>query len=615
MASIYDFLEGCAAEDMNALYSNTWACLAVFQSLPPLAQQVVLRLLSAPRFVTVEALHAWVREGGAARVDAVVAKLKALHIMGARVPAPGTTVTAAGPDGDVVVSAGEARALALQVDFKRSLEAVLGAGEGMPWLEVTHSLPPLRKTPSVDEIEASAAETWNSILHYLVGSADAPLPKEHVVELLVSTGLLAVGAVGEAELLDGAGGIEELNGAAAGAAGGAGSAPLSFAAIMAAGGGAVHITRAGYEFLMKDTAYQLWTFMSAYLATAAARGMRVVDILGFLFQLGFCRLGDGYGIAALSDVQRGLIKDLMALGLIYVPAGQQAKLSPEERAAMAAGAPQPDRRRFFPTSLAIVLTQPGTTADSIHRVLAASKASRAASSAGGGAQGGVRGAPGAGDAASVALEDGKLYVVVERNYRLYAYTSVDLHVALLSLFAKIEVRLPNLIVARLTRGAMQAAFEKGIRASSVTGFLAARAHPAVAARGLAVPQNVSDQLELWERERHRAVFTSGVVSLHSFANDAVFSSCAAHLAAVNGIVLLNPAARIMIIKATAYDYAKRVLRGDPTLPPLPAPSGGGGGAAGAADADGAAVAAAAAAAGGMDAAADEFADDDAPLLD
>ena len=83
------------------------------------------------------------------------------------------------------------------------------------------------------------------------------------------------------------------------------------------------ITRAGYEFLLRDTAVQLWTFLGAYLSTAESRGMRTIDILAFLLELGFCSAGSGYALSALTEKQTTLLDDFASFGLVYVPETQE----------------------------------------------------------------------------------------------------------------------------------------------------------------------------------------------------------------------------------------------------------------------------------------------------
>jgi len=366
---------------------------------------------------------------------------------------------------------------------------------------------------------------------------------------------------------------------------------MTYAEIVSAGGGAVHITRSGYEFLLRDTTVQLWTFINEYLRTGTARGMKVTDILAFLFELGLCRLGEGYAVAALAPAQRTLLADFASFGLVYVPPEQQVLATDAVRkaAAEARALGQPlkrEFRRFFPTSLAIILTQPETTAATLEQAMKASQALAAASSAGGGS------AAAAGDPssafsatslrppASAGSESGKLWLVVEKNFKVYAYTHIDLHLALLALFAKIEVRLPNLVVATLTRRSVITAMEKGITAAAIYHFLAMRAHPAVTLRGPPVPENVVDQLFLWEKERHRVIYRPGVI-LHAFDSDERFAACEAYVRdALHALLWSNAKEREMVVAESAFDTIKQWLAKAGTAPGTgggAAAAGGGGG--------------------------------------
>ena len=51
------------------------------------------------------------------------------------------------------------------------------------------------------------------------------------------------------------------------------------------------ITKDGFQFLLMDTSAQVWYFLLQYLDTATARGLDLIDCLGFLFQLSFSTLG------------------------------------------------------------------------------------------------------------------------------------------------------------------------------------------------------------------------------------------------------------------------------------------------------------------------------------
>ncbi|KAK6150412.1 hypothetical protein DH2020_015344 [Rehmannia glutinosa] len=114
------------------------------------------------------------------------------------------------------------------------------------------------------------------------------------------------------------------------------------------------------------------------------------------------------------------------------------------------------------------------------------------------------------DLGLVKLQQG--YVVVETNFRTYAYSTSKLHCEILRLFSRIEYQLPNLIVGAITKESLYKAFLNGITAeqailscnlSLIISFLQQNAHPRVAERVPSVPENVTDQIRLWESDLNR----------------------------------------------------------------------------------------------------------------
>lgn len=63
------------------------------------------------------------------------------------------------------------------------------------------------------------------------------------------------------------------------------------------------------------------------------------------------------------------------------------------------------------------------------------------------------------------------YIILESNYRVYAYTTSNLQISILSLFTKLNYRLPNLVVGLITRDSIRSAFMKGISADQVIFLL------------------------------------------------------------------------------------------------------------------------------------------------
>lgn len=205
------------------------------------------------------------------------------------------------------------------------------------------------------------------------------------------------------------------------------------------------ITQKGFQFLLSDTYSQLWKVLREYI-TRVERDAHtsLASVLGFLLQLGvYTEVVLDAG--SLSPVQQDIAAHMAQLGLLYATNSSLKNII------------------FRPTYLAS---------------LAAS-----------------------GNDSAVAKDDG--FVVVETNFRVYAYTSSPVRQAILRLFIRCDVLLPNLFVGTITRESATVALESGVSAEQMIGYLRQHAHPQVQDRVPVVPGVVADQLRLWHRELHR----------------------------------------------------------------------------------------------------------------
>jgi len=216
------------------------------------------------------------------------------------------------------------------------------------------------------------------------------------------------------------------------------------------------ITRSGFQFLLMDRSSQVWYFILQYLNSVSARGMDLVECLSFLFQLSFSELGKDYSTDGMSPSLLTFLQHLREFGLVY----QRRRTS----------------GRFYPTRLALNIASrdPKTKVTS--------------------------------------SETSKGFIVVETNFRVYAYTDSSLELALVRLFADMLYRFPNMTVALITRESAREAFRGGITANQIITFLNLHAHPKMLCNGVSLlPPTVSDQIRLWEQERDRFMFTEGVL--------------------------------------------------------------------------------------------------------
>ncbi|KAN0064539.1 RNA polymerase II transcription factor B 52 kDa subunit [Thecaphora frezii] len=216
------------------------------------------------------------------------------------------------------------------------------------------------------------------------------------------------------------------------------------------GSGRLRITSRGFQFLLEDVNTQLWHLLLQYLDMAEERNMDLVEVLAFLFMLGSLELGRDYSTEELPDTQLHMLEDFRDYGLVY-----QRKAS---------------SRRFYPTRLATTLTSNAAT-------------------------------PLLGSNGTEQEERG--YIILETNYRLYAYTSNPLRVAVLNLFVTLKARFPNLVVGSITRDSVKSALSNGITAEQIITYLTHHAHPQMYRNDPLLPVTVSDQIRLWEREKNR----------------------------------------------------------------------------------------------------------------
>jgi transcription initiation factor TFIIH subunit 4 len=159
-------------------------------------------------------------------------------------------------------------------------------------------------------------------------------------------------------------------------------------------------------------------------------------------------------------------------------------------------------------------------------------------------------------AADAAAEEG--FIVLETNYRLYAYTSSPIDIAVICLFTQPLTRLPNLVVGIVTRDSIRQALMAGITADQILAYLQLKAHPALIAENTAaVPIAVSEQISLWATERARVHCNRA--ALYTFPDDALFQRAVAEAQRTEVHLYNNPARRVVVVLRTTGEAVMREL--------------------------------------------------------
>lgn len=255
------------------------------------------------------------------------------------------------------------------------------------------------------------------------------------------------------------------------------------------------ITKEGFAFVLQDINTQIWTLLFLYVhGCEDDLNIPKVEALTLIFLMSSLELGLAYAIDSLSDHQQEVMWTLEPFGIVYIPRDD-------------AGEPG---SHFYPTRLATTLTSDSdTTTSSTNATLGSSLSSHSSTSKG--------------------------FIIVETNYRVYAYTSSPLQIALLSLFVNLVSRHPNLVTGKMSKVSVQRAVHSGITAEQIISYLTSHAHPQMrryaqaeqarllqrnADQGRVVPilpATILDQIHLWQLERDRMTTTEGFL-IQDFKN-------------------------------------------------------------------------------------------------
>ncbi|RDA83051.1 hypothetical protein CP532_1452 [Ophiocordyceps camponoti-leonardi (nom. inval.)] len=447
-----EYLEKLPGTTFRKLYQQPSTALCIFRRmLPHLAKTLVLRCLWMPAPLPLSVLDEWVRPDAKQQRDQALSVLRGLHII--QITAP---------------SKEKPQEMNLTANFRTSMRLALTGGGTHSSFGVPSTLlvPPEVDVPFLDRY---ARKRWDDILHFVVSSVgfrsagEVSGPNKSVKELLIA-----------GRLVD-----RRPN-------------------------GGIGITRSGFTFLLQEANAQVWTLLLLWLEASdlnKAAGFETVDMLCFLFVLATTELGKAYDTNALTEQRKNMLPSLIDFGLIYIP--------------------QHKRSMFFPTRLATTLTSAGSgslrsISDGVAAVTAAASSSSSSSNnqnSNGVANGSQQqGSKLAGQSGGAAEQKGS--VIVETNFRLYAYTQSTLQIAVLALFTKLNMRFPDMVAGRISRASIRQAINFGISADQIISYLAAHAHEqmhrasTVSNKPLLAP-TVVDQIRLWQLETERMKTTGG----------------------------------------------------------------------------------------------------------
>lgn len=263
------------------------------------------------------------------------------------------------------------------------------------------------------------------------------------------------------------------------------------------------ITSAGFQFLLMERYLQLWTLLTQYLIMIEASAS--LDLVSCIMAV--CRLSlmvPGASVGHLLPAE--MLNFLVDTGLVSVS---------DDRAVVRATDLVKHLRFTSPTSS----SRPGVTTIG--------------------------------------------HIIVETNYKVYAYTSSPLEIAILGLFVKLHDRFPNMVQGQLTGPSIQGALSKGISATQLISYLEGHLHPTMRAAGVGLSPVIADQIHLWERDRNRLRWGEGYL-YQEFMADEPFRRVVQEAQRLQSALYVNYQRRLLVVKMEAHpsvrDFLKREIQ-------------------------------------------------------
>jgi len=495
-------------------YTAPWACKAVFQSLSMPAKVMVMKLLMISGSISADDLYGWLNPTNVSTKlrDSIFHEILSLRILVPELENEDEYI-----ESYSTVNKSSEVLYFMNPHFRSSFKIALST-PSEPWGDAIEcnnvsSTTRVSTNISVELLDSFSRDRWSFLLSYLVGVKVAP-----------SVASTSDASSSRRKIL-----IEQFT-----------TADDLMRGDM--------ITSQGYEYLLKSYRDQVWQYVKQVAKNCPLQD----EALSLLFMLSYCELHTcrGYPLNRLTQAQQRMVLDLYQLGIVYIPADHAEYLEAELDQY---GGTTVFNMSFYPTRIAVSMIFGNDPSVNNNSSESLSSSSSSFSS-------GLMGS----------MQD--MNIIVETNHQVVAYISCELHLALLKLFVEVHLHLPNMAMGRITKEHSKKAFRMGIKAAQVIDFLIMHAHPLVRSKKNIIPDNVTDQLALWEAENYRIKTQDAVVIecreaiqsalLHYNANTLntpdVFDTLEANLKKVDLLLWVNK--ETMIIAIPPVDNYIRVVQ-------------------------------------------------------
>lgn len=149
------------------------------------------------------------------------------------------------------------------------------------------------------------------------------------------------------------------------------------------------------------------------------------------------------------------------------------------------------------------------------------------------------------------------YILIETNFKLYAYTSSIYEISIIRLFSEICMQLPNMIKGNITEESLSNAFSKGVTSHQIINFLKSYV------LFEDIPNAILNQIEIWDVKRKRIRIVPGYL-YSNFLNLVDYQKIVKFCISKDYLVDRDDEKRMIVVKSEyneiVKDYVKNNIR-------------------------------------------------------
>lgn len=143
------------------------------------------------------------------------------------------------------------------------------------------------------------------------------------------------------------------------------------------------------------------------------------------------------------------------------------------------------------------------------------------------------------------------FIILETNFKIYAYTSRAYDRSVLSLFSTTISVFPTLVRACFDEGSIISAFSKGITAKQIIKYLQDHSE--------SVPRNVVNQINIWEQKLHRIRARNGYL-YHDFIHLSDFYQVLKYVEGRGGLIYKDEMKRMIVAEERVHDSVREFIK-------------------------------------------------------